>query len=630
MSMGVVMTAIILLAFASMASSIFIADTTQGLATAINESGALRMRSYRIATNLTQIASDNNQHREEVLQLITGFENHLYNTNLTDILPDNKNKPVQLAYDRIEKQWSKSIRPLFNLYFHGQQDTPASVNAIDNLRKQYLLVVSDFVGNIDHLVSLLEENAENKIQGLRSFQVIILILTVLLTMIALLLIYQRIHKPLKQLLTSAESTRQRDFTFHIKYTGKDELGQLGSAFNAMAKDLSEIYSELEDRIKQKTTDLEQSNHSMELLYKTVNRLIEADSPRSTFTKILKDIEGISGMGQGAICMNEHQTDKASIFTSTLDEDKTKYLICNSTGCNQCLNSGIAHSRTVTDSNNHKKTYVTIPISDLSKQYGVLIIETTDYNVMTSWKLPLLESIASHIGIAIKLTHQSTESRRLALIEERGVIARELHDSLAQSLTYMKIQLSRIQAIINQKNNTDSEEATIVTEMRSGLNSAYKELRELLTTFRLKIDEEDFNDALLKTVSEFDERSSSTISCDSQIANFELTPNEEIHILQLIRESLSNIVQHSKAERAVVQLKYLPHNDIEICIIDNGKGIENISPKTHHYGLSIMKERAKTLNGQLKITNNSDGGTTVALLFTPTCKTTSFQTDKIKE
>ncbi|MCK4707486.1 MAG: type IV pili methyl-accepting chemotaxis transducer N-terminal domain-containing protein, partial [Gammaproteobacteria bacterium] len=62
MSLGIVMTTIALLAFASMAASIFIADTTQGLATAINESGALRMRSYRIASSLTHNTEDDKQH----------------------------------------------------------------------------------------------------------------------------------------------------------------------------------------------------------------------------------------------------------------------------------------------------------------------------------------------------------------------------------------------------------------------------------------------------------------------------------------------------------------------------------------------------------------------------------------
>ncbi|MCK4706991.1 MAG: histidine kinase, partial [Gammaproteobacteria bacterium] len=110
----------------------------------------------------------------------------------------------------------------------------------------------------------------------------------------------------------------------------------------------------------------------------------------------------------------------------------------------------------------------------------------------------------------------------------------------------------------------------------------------------------------------------------------LTPNEEIHILHLIREALSNIVQHANATSSVVNIQYTATGNIEITITDNGKGIETGLSKTHHYGLNIMKERAKTLDGELKIINNPEGGTQVRLLFTPTNEATPVHLKKINE
>ena len=522
MSLGIVMTTIALLAFASMAASIFIADTTQGLATAINESGALRMRSYRIASSLTHNTEDDKQHWQDTYQLITEFEEHLYSSNLTVVIPEDKNQPLNLAYQKIKQQWKTEIKPLFDIYLDGVIgilpetsdgiDMSISEDAVINLRNRYFLVVSEFVNDIDKLVSLLEEDAETKIKGLRSLQYIALALTTLLTLIALVLIYRRIHKPLKKLLTGARRASQRDFSFRIDDTGKDELGRLGYAFNTMAEDLSKIYTELEDRIKQKTTDLEQSNHSLELLYKTVNRLNEAESPYTTYSKILNDIKHISKIGRGAICLNDNKNEHASMLASTLSDDEISSTLCTKTNCNKCLHKNNGPITTIIY--NDKKIF-TLPISDQTQQYGVLIIEPENNKTIEPWQQQLLKTIARHIGIAIKLSQQSDESRRLVLIEERGAIARELHDSLAQSLTYMKIQLSRLHAIAKQAEEK-SEEVKIIDELRIGLNSAYRELRELLTTFRLKVDGKNFNEAMLKTIFEFNDRTDTKIMLDNQI------------------------------------------------------------------------------------------------------------------
>ena len=152
--------------------------------------------------------------------------------------------------------------------------------------------------------------------------------------------------------------------------------------------------------------------------------------------------------------------------------------------------------------------------------------------------------------------------------------------------------------------------------------------ELLTTFRLKIDDDDFRIALEKTITEFNGRGSTLITCENNIIYFDLTPNEEIHILQLIREALSNIVQHSKATKAVIRLKYNDSVGMSISITDNGQGISDIESKQHHYGLIIMNERAQTLNGELNISKQVNGGTSVELTFIP-CNKGFFESGYIQ-
>ncbi len=620
-NLGTVMTAITLLAFTSMAVSLFIADTMEGEATAINESGALRMRSYRIASSLVYDAVDLKEQWQNTYALVEEFEQHLHSPELMAVLPEDRQQPLRQAYDRIEFQWREEIRPLLDIYLDGLlgflpetgqgQDFSISKDAVTNLRAQYFANVSGFVNNIDYLVSLLEEDAETNVRDLRIYQFFALLLTVLLALTGLILVNQRIRLPLQQLLVGAERARRRDFSFRTRYTGKDELGQLGLAFNSMAEDLSHIYNELEHRVQQKTFDLERSNCSLELLYNTVRRLNLASSPHEAYPELLQDIEQLADMHCGAICLSNQDSETAAMLASTLDREICIKQLCEKEGCSRCLhNDDIQHLKL-----DNNRNIITIPIRDKNQQYGVLLMAPHAGKMIEAWQIQLLETIAGHIGITLNSLQQAAENQRLELMEERSVIARELHDSLAQSLTFMKIQVSRLQAEL-KKPESESSTENIITELRLGLNSAYRELRELLTTFRLKIDGESFNEALDKTVEEFDERSDTHIRCDNRLPYFNLTPNEEIHVLQLIREALSNIIHHAHAQNAQVLLQYHQDGDIQINIQDDGVGIDERRSQSHHYGLTIMNERSKSIHGRLTIENRLSGGTLVKLIFSP--------------
>ena len=193
------------------------------------------------------------------------------------------------------------------------------------------------------------------------------------------------------------------------------------------------------------------------------------------------------------------------------------------------------------------------------------------------------------------------------------MARELHDSLAQSLTYLKIQVTRLSLLLGPgKKQTEVENA--LTELKQELAAAYRQLRELLTTFRLQMDEQGFGPTVSKTVKEFNEQGETLITLDNQLSASPFSVNEEIHVLQIIREALSNVIHHAKATQSQVSLGFGNHKNIRICIEDNGIGIPKKSERTHHYGLAILQERANSLEGDLNIESPHHGGTKICLTF----------------
>ncbi|TVT60091.1 MAG: HAMP domain-containing protein [Sedimenticola thiotaurini] len=627
--MGLSMAIITLLGFLTMLGSIIIEEMTQGHASAINQAGTLRMQSYRIATRLVyQSGIDPKEYWRLTETLVNEFEQRLISPRLTTALPDDVEHPLRLAYNRINKQWHMKIKPVLNVYVSmvapksndalsmSEEDVRLLASTQKNIRERYVSIVDRFVSDIDYLVRLLEEDAESKIRWLRVIQINSMFLTLGMVFYTMYLVQAVVLPPLRDLLRFSKFARRGDFSVRVKHNHNDELGQLGSAFNGMADDLSKMYADLEARVREKTTDLERSNRSLELLYKATSRLSDTHLSIQTYQELLKDIEQVVGFGPGNICLAKSMGEEIFTLASSKKQGGT---ICNRDHCLECMNQQGTQIKEWQEADNSVRRVLSIPIRDKDEQHGILFIAIPEGTLLKVWQKQLLEAVADHIGAAIGVAYRTSYSRRLALHEERGVIARELHDSLAQSLSYLKIQVSRLDMTLKQERDEEAIQA-VVQEIREGLNSAYRQLRELLTTFRLKVDERGLLQALEDTVREYQARSDISISLDFNLLGLQLSENEEIHVLQVIREALSNVVRHSGAKNATVALTGGGETPIHVSIVDDGRGIPPAPERPRHYGLAIMDERVRSLGGTITIEPAPGGGTQVVFEFSATQNT----------
>ena len=621
--MGITMGFIILLAFLTMLGSIIIEERTQGHAAAVNQAGSLRMQSYRIATRLVyQSDMDTETYWKLTEQLVQEFEDRLNSPRLKGIIPDDSEHGLARAYRRIGQQWHKKIKPVLHVYVslmapHNEAMIPAYklndplwIATQQNIRARYVSIVDRFVSDIDKLVRLLEEGTESNIRWLRAIQLNSLFLTLAAVFYIMYLVQAVVLPPLRDLLQFAQRARRGDFAVRVKHEQDDELGQLGSAFNGMADDLSKMYADLEERVREKTADLERSNRSLELLYKTTSRLNDTHIAPWMYEELLKDIESVVGFGPGNICLAKSMG--MEVFTLASSGDRGE-AICSNDHCLECMDQQGTRIREWRDSGNRMRRILSIPIRDQDEQHGILFIAIPEGTQLKAWQKQLLEAVADQIGAAIGVVYRTSYSRRLALYEERGVIARELHDSLAQSLSYLKIQVSRLDMAIKQGGD-DVLVLSVVQELREGLNSAYRQLRELLTTFRLKVDGRGLMQALEDTVDEFRERSDTEIDLEFDLQGLQLSENEEIHVLQVIREALSNVIRHAEARHARVSLSGGEDRPIRVTVADDGRGIPQSPQRSRHYGLAIMDERVRSLGGTLTIEPQESGGTLVTFEF----------------
>ncbi len=611
---GGAIAAIALLAVLGMSVSGLVAESTQGSGEAINRAGSLRMQSWRMASLYLAmpLASEQEAPRHMAIA-IRSFDATLNSEAIRAMLPRASDSQLSTTYRQMLSSWQQRIRPRFLVVADGrapQLDAAA--------RAGLLADMSHFVDQINKLVKQLEDTTEAKILVMRMVLGVALILTVLVVLLTIWLIHTHLVQPLKRLLALSSSVGRGDLSARTPYTGEDELGLLGRAFNLMAEDLSKLYQDLEARVRRKTAELTRSNQSLQLLYHSIARLHGAPPGKAVYLALLRDIEQLLELGHGIICLGERGGATGLAVASTMQPEDGK------TGANPCVQAeclwchGTDQTRFSIASDFHRR--LTLPLADAEQQYGVLILDIPEGRQLEAWQVQLLEALSRHIGVAIGAERRIEQNRRVGLLEERAVIARELHDSLAQSLAFMKIQVSRLQTMLKVPEKR-SEAEQVLLELRVGMSSAYRQLRELLSTFRLKMDGQNLAAALGQTVSEFAERGELEIELTQHLDGCPLSPNEEIHVLHVVREALSNVLNHAAAGQAWVTLSCRPNGEVEVAIADDGQGIVK-SADVHHYGMTIMEERARTLAGEVRYETRQEGGTRVVLTFQPSSRRTS--------
>ena len=593
-----------LVSLVGIGASVAVVETVQGSGSAINVAGSLRRLAQRTGSVAMAGALDGRIGGGELTAAIDAFEERLDHPLLRGQLERAPSSLFSSIYRGIEAGWHARMKPRL-LEVPAATAGPGSVGHYEEL----LAEVDGFAAQIDTLVAVLEQDAEAGIEQLRTTLAVAMVVVIACVLGALYALRRRVFLPLRDLQASAGRVARGDYDARSTNTSRDELGQVGAAFNAMADRLSAANRELERRVEEKTGDLTRSNRALELLYHVISRLYHAPTSAETYALTLKDLEQLLGLDGSFVCVQPKHGGPGEILFSSIGDCGSRPM-----SGEECLNCPGRESPWRYRREGGQDVLL-VPLRDAEHLYGMMRLALPAGVRLEDWQHTLLEAVSRHMGVALGISHQSERERLLALQEERSIIARELHDSLAQSLSYMKIQASLLSPALASGGGGE-EALDIVSDLREGINDAYRQLRELLSTFRLRI-EGDFARLLSSAVKEYAGRSGLPIDLDIRLAGCHLNPNQEIHVLHIVREALSNATRHAKASRIAVRLSSEPDGQVCIVVEDDGEGIGPTPVvEPHHYGLTIMAERARGLGGALEIGEGGNGGARVTVRFQP--------------
>ncbi len=581
------------IALLSMFISFWLTDLADKDAHAINLSGSMRMQTYQIAVALQQGESELSQ--QHIKQLDSTWNHSLFASQRLSRQDNELNQQFKQAY----QHWNQVLKPRLTTYSRDHSSQSLPPHLLQPLKQQVHLT--------DQLVHQFQVAAEHKIRRLRLFQLLALFITIVVGSLIFYLLKNRIEKPLSQLSQTVELFGRGDYRQRVDITGRDELSLLGATFNQMSDSIENTRNQLECRVKDRTEELHHKNISLNFLFNTARKIIDGRERSLDHQQVINELADILNFEDIELCLFTDQGQRPYLQVAP---ENTDIKDCSHQSCYECKSSGPFNSIDTAKTLAFTERY---PIDLDDRQYGLITVRHLAEHPMEDWQEQLLRSTTDQLAIALSLAEQKEKERRLAMLSERTVIARELHDSLAQALSYLQIQVTRLQKS-HDKQKFELQQP-IIDELREGLSSAYRQLRELLTTFRLKMDADGLRGALESTVQQLQERTDMAISLDYQLVNLPLNPTEEIHLLQIVREASQNAVNHSKGKHVTINLQQ-NERKIELKITDDGIGIKESPEKLNHYGLAIMNERSRHLGGQVSINNRPEGGTEVDFDFIP--------------
>jgi two-component system nitrate/nitrite sensor histidine kinase NarX len=598
-------TPFLLLALLATAATLWVSWQLDGGAAAVNEAGRMRMQAYRMA--LTR----NTGQTGELPRLVREFE-----ASLAVLRHGDPERPLFVPWDPavqrnftvIEQDWTA---------FRLLLDAPASPAQAPRLRE----LTIGFTGHIDAFVRSIETHISRWTAILHLLQTTLLAIVVLGTVVLLVIGHALVLEPVTLLKRAIQKIQGGDFDARVPQVSNDEFGTLAAGFNDMAARLQSMYRGLEARVAEKTLELEQKRERLESLYEITSLVARAstlDELAQGFVRSLRRIAHADGV---ALRWSDQANRRYLMLAADgLPREMVQAEHCIHKGDCDCGAAGATDLRvipihTLGDTRERLcgqsgfETLVNVPVRLHARLMGEMDLFFYARVNLTEAERSLLDVLASHLAGAMENLRLNALEKEAAVSQERQLLAGELHDSIAQSLAFLKIQVQLMRDALAAGDRAAM--ARVLEDIDAGVRESYGDVRELLLHFRTRASEEDIETALRATLHKFELQSGLKAQLQMQGHGLPLAPDLQVQVLHIVQEALSNVRKHARASRVWLDVQQQPEWRFEVR--DDGSGFDSeAGVDDSHVGLRIMRERAARIGARVELFSTPGAGTSVLL------------------
>lgn len=600
-------TPLVVLALVAIVVTLWVSFQLDGGAAALNEAGRMRMQAYRLSLSVAQA---------DAAAMAVQVEE--FDRSLALLRAGNPARPLTVPWDEetearfaeIEKQWSA--------YRKRWTTAPAG--------PPVTLAVSThaFVESIDLFVHAVEARLAGWTSLLHLLHTGVLVMFIIWALGLLVGAYTLVLEPIGALHRAMRKLQSGDWGVRLERESTMEFDDLAQGFNELAQHLQQLYRDLERKVQEKTAELQEKHERLEQLYGVtalVGQANNLDDLAAAFTKAVQRIARADGV---ALRWSDQANQRYLILASSgLPEAMVEAENCLEAGECYCgrptANAGMVVIPIHTlpqDSLRHCEragfgSIYSVPIQMKDRLLGEVNFFFRKNVQPSPVERSLLEALNSQLANAMENLRHTALEREEAVSGERHHLSRELHDSIAQSLAFLKIQVNLLRDAVRVQDREQTD--AVVEEIDAGVRECYGDVRELLMHFRTRTNTEDIIPALETTLRKFEHQTGVRTTLDVQGMGVPLAADVQIQVLHILQEALSNVRKHARASQVWLTVQGQPQWQFEVR--DDGLGFAHEGELDEtHVGLGIMSERAQRIGARLDILSGRHEGTRVQLVL----------------
>ncbi len=627
--LGGVFLSFLLLVGGSVAATFVALRAQASDALVINLAGRQRMLIQQMAKDALE-AEKNDDHAPALREAANTFDATLwaligggqapFQPGQTVEVPATDDPEILLGLQQVHRAWD-AFRASLNVVMISEPGSPEFVSALQSVER----LAPELAQKTDAVVGLYEAASARKVSRLQSIQIIFFVSALALLATGALVTQRLIIGPLHNLSGAAARIGHGDLNTPVEMQGSGEVFALSHSLDTMRTQLQTSQEalkawagELETRVNQRTRELVAL---YEISREITSRLDITHVLRSVTDKARELMGGdvaalclLDGAGQVLNLQSVSGPKETVARTSASAQDlpaervlaADRAVICGSGNCAGAC-SVLADS--------FRTSHMAAPLRVGDRAIGALCVGSQRAGAFSAEAVNLLTKLADSVAIALENARLYEQAERVAMLEERQRIASEMHDGVAQTLSY--VDLRAAEAVELAEAGRSEATADVLRCVREAIAQASREARQAIVTLQENPPRRyALQDQLTGLLNEPAANGGPPIELAITLPPppLFLPSAENEQVIRVAREALLNAWRHAEASHIAVRLEQSA-TEAAVVVEDDGRGFDpgaQVLDGGHHFGLSIMRARAARLGGRLTVSSTLGQGTRVVL------------------
>ncbi|MGD2156055.1 MAG: type IV pili methyl-accepting chemotaxis transducer N-terminal domain-containing protein [Anaerolineales bacterium] len=534
-------------------------------------------------------------------------------------IPPTKSIEIQTQIDLVSETWSDFQTNLTTII----QEEPSSIK-FTSAAEEVENISPHFLELMDLTVRLFERESTAKLIRVRGMQVGFIISAFLLLILGGWVTKSSILNPLQILAKNTKQIGDGDLNTPININNPKEINDLANTLDTMRMQLKTSHMELvswtetlEMRVEQRTREVDtlyevskdissrlDLNHLLDSITEKTRELLDCET--ATLCMLTDDGNTLSiqaHSGPRAAISGKETNSQIGLGKQILSGKEA--IMCSRGEC-----SGFCNILKPSYRNSH----LAAPLWVEDRVIGALCVGNSNREAFPPENEQLLTKLANSAAIAIENARLYAKAEKVAALEERQRIAAEIHDGLAQTLSYLGLSIDQVEDLL--QNNEQKSAFEKLEKIRTTINQTTDKVRTSIADLLDKTPTQlSLQNCLGSLVSEYSSQHNLVIDWRDQIETEIFLPRSNSEqILQIAKEALLNSHNHANANNIHLILKIIG-GDYYLIVRDDGIGFDpshHATDNKDHFGLQVMQARANRLGGQLQVNSRLGKGTQIIL------------------